>query len=277
MLGVCSLIPVTGTYGDTPHTEEQTEYWRQILTGEQPGLAAHERFFRRLPSPPRCKLCQAPFAGPLAPFFRLAGFRRWRLNQQICRWCIGTLDKHTGGAEVPVSLLYADVRGSTALAEEMPPVEFTKTMNRFYHVVAGAVDAELGVIDHMAGDGVMAFWIPGFVDEAHPMHAVAAGRRLAADLASEKTMGMSLPVGVAVHTGEAYVGVLGDAGSRDFTVLGDAANTVARLSSAVSAGELAMSESVAAAANVNTDDLEHRSFQVKGKAEPVPAWIERVA
>jgi len=247
------------------------EYWRQILVGEDRGLAFYARFFRKVPTAPRCKLCQAPFSGPFAPLFRLFGFRRWGLNQQICKWCIVDLEKHQGGAQVPVSVLYADVRGSTTIAESMSPVEFTKKLNRFYSIVAAAIDKELGVIDHIAGDGVMALWVPGFVGADHPMHAIEAGRRMADHLAAEQV----LPAGVAVHTGEAYVGVVGDKGSRDFTVLGDVANTVARLSSIASEGELALSEDVARAGEIDTARLEHRLVELKGKTETFPAWIER--
>lgn len=250
---------------------DQEEYWRQVLTGEDRGLAFYARFFRRVPTAPRCKLCQAPFSGPFAPLFRVLGFRRWGLNQQICKWCIVDLEKHQGGAQVPVSVLYADVRGSTTIAESMSPVAFTKTLNRFYSIVASAIDAERGVIDHIAGDGVMALWVPGFVGAHHPVHAIEAGRRMAANLAAEKV----LPVGVAVHTGEAYVGVVGDKGARDFTVLGDVANTVARLSSVATEGELALSDDIARVGEVDTTQLEHRLVDLKGKTETFPAWIER--
>jgi len=262
-------VPVT----DQPPSEADSEYWRRILTGEDRGLAFYERAFRRLPSPPRCKLCQAPFSGPLSPLFRLAGFRRWGLNQQICKWCIGSLEKHSGGAEIPVSVLYADVRGSTALAETIAPAEFSRRLNHFYKTAAVAIDAESGVIDHMAGDGLMAMWIPGFVRGDHPKHALLAGKRMATDLASDD----ALPVGIAVHTGEAYVGVVGHEGSRDFTVLGDVANTVARLSSTAAKGELAISESIAAAAGIDTSGLTHHLVELKGKSEPFGAWIADVA
>jgi adenylate cyclase len=255
-----------------PPSQEQSEYWRQILTGEQAGLKAYERIFRTLPSPPRCKLCQAPFKGPFAPVLRLLGFRRWRLNQQLCRWCISSLETHHGGAEIPVSLLFADVRGSTVLAERMAPAEFSRALDRFYSVVTGAIDAEHGVIDHLAGDGVMAMWIPGFVGAHHPQRCVAAGRHLATDLKREGASGLGFPAGVGVHTGVAYVGVVGEGGSLDFTVLGDAANTVARLGSSAAGGELVMSDVIVKAAGVDTAGLEARTLELKGKSEPFAAW-----
>lgn len=261
--------------GSHQHSEAD-EYWLRLLTGEDAIAGGARRLFRKMPSPPRCKLCYAPFAGPYAPILKMLGFRRWSLNQQLCRRCMRDLDQHQGGAEVPVSLLYTDVQGSTTLAEQLTPAEFTSALNRFFAVAFAAVDAEFGVIDHIVGDGVMALWVPGFVGGDHPQRAVTAGRRLAADLTSTRGAGDAFPAGVGVHTGLAYVGVVGQIGSLDFTVLGDAPNTVARLGSAVSSGELAMSDDIVAAAEVDTSGLDRRVLELKGKAEPFNAWIERV-
>jgi adenylate cyclase len=194
----------------------------------------------------------------------------------MCRFCVGGIEKVKGGTEVDVSLLFADVRGSTSLAEQMSPSEFSQSLDKFFALAFEAVDSEDGVIDHIVGDGVMALWVPGFVGEGHPAAAVRAGRKLATALKNEADLGISFPAGVGVHTGQAYAGVVGEAGSYDFTVLGDVPNTVARLGSAAQGGELAMSIDIASAAGINTDPLERRLLSLKGKAEPFPAWIERV-
>lgn len=259
------------------HRGADSEYWRSVLSGEDKNLGMLNRMFRSIPSAPRCKLCQAPFAGLGAPVFRVLGFRRWALNQQICRFCVSDLEKHNGGAEIPVSLLFTDVRGSTTLAERMTPAAFTASLEKFFALVFKAVDSEHGVIDHIVGDGVMAMWIPGFVGDSHPQRAVAAGRSLATNLAAAPDLGESFPAGVGVHTGTAYVGVVGQPGSLDFTVLGDAPNTAARLGSAASGGELAMSDRIVEAAGLDTDGMERRDLDLKGKAEPFPAWIEAVS
>ena len=223
---------------------QPSDYWKKLLSGEIPGLKPNQRLFRSLSSAPRCKLCHAPFEGPFAPILRVIGFRRWNLNAQLCGFCIKGIAMHQGGAEIPVSLLFADVRDSTALAETMSPAEFRITLRPFFTAVAAAVDTEHGVIDHIVGDGVMAMWIPGFVGDDHPQRAVVAGRSTAAALQARADFSS----GVGVHTGIAYVGVVGDEGSLDFTVIGDTANTAARLGSAGSQGELVMSEAIAAAA-----------------------------
>jgi adenylate cyclase len=196
------------------------------------------------------------------------------LNQQICRICVSSMTRQRGGAEIPVSLLFADVRGSTSLAESLPPKEFAQAMDAFFHLVAAAVDAESGVIDHIVGDGVMAMWIPAFVGPDHARHAVAAGRRLVADLRLPGKWGDAVPAGVGVHTGIGYVGVIGEPGSYDFTVQGDIANTTARLGSAASTGQLVMSDQVVTAAGVDTTDLSHRFLELRGKSDPVPVWVD---
>lgn len=249
-------------------------YWHTLLSGEDRGLSVLSRAFRSIPSAPRCKLCHAPFAGPVAPIFKLLGFRRWALNQQLCRFCVTDLDKHKGGPEIPVSLLFADVRGSTSLAEQMTPSDYTASLERFFTTVFKAVDSEDGLIDNIVGDGVMAMWIPAFVGQTHPERAVAAGRTLARNLATAPNLGDAFPAGVGVHTGIAYVGVVGQPGSHDFTVLGDAPNTTARLGSAASSGELAMSDDIVSAAHVDASHLQRRLLDLKGKADQFPAWIQ---
>jgi adenylate cyclase len=258
---------------DHPRRGDDSKYWAQLLGGHDPQLDFVQRAFSKLPSPPRCKLCMAPFTGPFAPLLRLVGFRRWALNQQLCRFCIRDLEKHRGGAEVAVSLLYVDIRGSTELAEQMSPAEFTRGLQRYLALVGAAVDAESGVIDHMAGDGVMAMWIPGFVGSEHPMRAMRAAFRVARDIAAAVKAGEGFPAGVGAHTGHAYVGVVGEPGARDFTVVGDTANTTARLSAGAAPGEVVLSQALIEATRTETAALQRRNLQLKGKAEPFDAWI----
>lgn len=248
------------------------EYWQTVLGGEDRSLDLMSRFLRRLPAAPRCKLCQAPFKGPFAPVLKMVGFGRWPLNPQMCRFCIRSLPKTRGGAEIPVSLLFADVRGSTTLAETMPPAAFREALDRFFALVTAAVDAEAGVVDHIVGDGVMAMWIPGFVGEHHAHHAVAAGLALATALSDDADRQGAFPAGVGVHTGLAYVGVVGEEPSLDFSVMGDAPNTAARLGSLAGAGELLLSDEAVAAAGVDTGGMHHRTVELRGKSAPLGVW-----
>src|SRR5215211_8739428 len=105
---------------------------RAVLTGESPWLARQRRAFRRIPSPPRCKLCAAPFAGLGGLVFRHAGFRRSSGNPALCTRCITDLRKRQlTGVEIPITLLFSDIRGSTAMGERMRPTDFHAFLDRF--------------------------------------------------------------------------------------------------------------------------------------------------
>jgi adenylate cyclase len=255
---------------------DHSEFWRRYLTGESGTLLRST--MKRLPSSPRCKLCAAPFAGPFAPALKLVGFRRWKLNHQLCRVCVRSMEKHVGGAEIPVSLMYVDVRGSTTLAETMSPTEMSSRLNDLFDHVGTVVDREDGVIDHIVGDGVMAMWIPGFVGEAHAHHALSAGLGVSVSVANDAKLAGRLPVGCGVHTGTAYVGVVGAlTSSLDFTVVGDVANTTARLGSLAGPGELLASDAILRAAGRDADDYEGRRLHLRGKSEILDARVVRPA
>ena len=90
-------------------------------------------FFRILPHDPRCKLCNAPFQGVGGTVVAaLFGRKQSSLNPQFCNICEEFAKKFPGGAEVEMSMLFVDVRGSTALSEQMTAMEFQKLINRFY-------------------------------------------------------------------------------------------------------------------------------------------------
>ncbi len=82
------------------------------------------------------------------------------------------------------------------------------------------------------------------------------------------------PVGVGINTGEAYFGTVGeDDDLVELTALGDAVNVAARLASEAATGEIVLSESTVRKAAIETTHLEHRKLKLKGKSEPVVAWV----
>jgi adenylate cyclase len=248
------------------------ERWRGMLTGDLPGLRRVRRVMGWIPSGPRCKLCAAPLGKPGTLVVRLAGFGPSELNRRVCRGCIRSLVKMPGGAEVEISLLFADVRGSTRLAERMPAQEFSHLMARFYGTAARVIDRRDGIVDKFVGDEVMALFIPGFAGDDHAADAIAAGR----DLLIETGNGGGepwIPVGAAVHTGIAYVGTVGEGDARDFTALGDPVNTTARLASCAAAGEILVSSAAASSSSLDTAGLENRTLTLRGRDETVDAWV----
>lgn len=251
------------------------EKWREVLMGEARGHICWSPWMRRIsrtiPSNPRCKLCDTPF-GPPGTVMRFIGFGPSRLNRRICSGCIHALEKRPGGAEIELSFLFADVRGSTTLAEGMPAEEFSQLMARFYARAADVVDRRNGIVDKFVGDAVVALFIPGFAGSDHAADAVAAATELLA--ATRDGDGEPwIPVGAGVHTGVAYVGTVGEGDTFDFTALGDSVNTAARLAGSAAAGEILVSSRAAEAARMKTGGLESRTLELRGRAESVEAWV----
>jgi adenylate cyclase len=247
--------------------DERTEFWHKVLT--LPGLAPFARYFRWLPSSSRCPLCLAPYSPPFAPIVGRLGFGRHSRYPQLCNPCFRDLAKVPGGAEVSVTVLFADVRGSTGIAEQASAMEFSVLLQGFYTLVTEVVQAEGGIIDKFLGDGVMALFIPSFTERHDAASAVAAARRILAETA--------LPVGVGVNTGPAFTGFLGPTAEvAGFTAVGDAVNVAHRLGETAAAGELLVSAEVATQAgfepNASSEPWEARDLSVKGRDQTVRAW-----
>ncbi|HVD65804.1 MAG TPA: adenylate/guanylate cyclase domain-containing protein [Gaiellaceae bacterium] len=253
--------------------ESNEEAWRQILTGEMRGLRTFQSLWKKIPSEPRCKLCYAPFGKPGRFFIRVLGGKPSPLNRRLCTWCMGSAHKHPGGAEVEISAMFADVRGSTTLAEHLPAGEFGQLLTRFWGTAARSVDRWDGIVDKFVGDEAVALFIPGFAGKDHAARAIATAR----DLLMETGHGDGepwIPVGIGVHTGVSYVGYIGEGDAVDFTAVGDTVNIAARLTSMASAGEILISDASALAADLDTSALERRTLELKGREETVDAWVQ---
>ena len=251
---------------------EQNEAWRAALMGEARGLDLTRKLVRRIPAGPRCKLCEAPMSAPGSVLLKPFGFGPSKLNRRLCRACFRHIEKNPGGAEVELSLLFADVRGSTGLAEHMPAQEFSRLISRFYGTAARVVDGWHGLVDKFVGDEVVALFVPGFAGRDHASRAIAAGRELLRETGNDAAEPW-IPVGAGVHTGIAYVGRVGEGDACDFTAVGDAVNTAARLASSAGAGELLVSRAAADAAGFDSGELEARTLSLRGRDETVDAFV----
>ena len=233
--------------------------------------------FRLLPSEPRCPIDYYPFQGIGGALVRLfLGITPSKMNPRLCNLCDQAAKKYQGGAEVETSLLFADIRGSTSIAETMKPADFSELINRFYDVTTKVVINTNGMIEKLVGDEVTAFYVPGIAGPEHAGVAVEAARMILGETQHGSSAGPWVPVGVGIHTGKAWIGsVRSEEGMTDIAVLGDVANVAARLASQAGPGEILISEATRSAAGVERDGLEFRHLALKGRAEPVDAWILR--
>jgi adenylate cyclase len=249
------------------------EKWRRLLTGTDPDMVRLRGIMHRIPNGPRCKLCSAPFEAPGKYLLRPFGYKRWEANRALCTTCARGLNKERGGAEIDACFLFADIRGSTTIAEHTSPSAFHELLERFYMATGKAVDHAGGLVDKYMGDGVVAIFIPAFAGGREPSRlAIEAAQAILVETGNAGDGEPWLPVGVGVHCGSAFVGVMGvDEGALDFTGVGDTVNTAARLGSEAAAGEILVSTGALDRAGISRDGLEIRHLALKGKEEIVDA------
>lgn len=245
--------------------------WEQVLTGGHKPLKFVRALFKHLPSDPRCKLCIAPFGGFGGKVSGLAGFSPSRMNPNFCSNCLERLPP--GGAEVEVAVLFADVRGSTAMGESVSATEFAAVMNRFYRIATQTLVGHDGLIDKLLGDEVMALFLPGLCGPEYRQKACDAAVALLHAVKEDSGLSGALSIGVAVHAGPAFVGNVGSEGVFDFTALGDTVNVAARMQSLAGSGEFVVSDELYQLTRLGPAELQ--SVSVKGKAEPIAVRVIR--
>lgn len=246
-------------------TSGDEAFWREYLTRGDAMETRARRVLKHLPHGPRCKLCAAPFAGAAAPFMRAINKRPALKNPTVCNACFDYMDKHHGGAEIDGSYLFADIRGSTSLAERLPPTEYRALIDRFYATTADIVFEHDGGVDKFVGDEIVAFYFPLMSGPNHARKAVDTGLAMLQATGHADPDGPWVPVGVGVSSGMAWVGAVGDEKRTDLTALGDTVNIAARLGSTAKAGELLVTAEAAAAAGLDPT-LERRTLDLKGKS-----------
>ncbi len=250
-------------------TAQESEVWRVVFADGHPALRSYQDFNKKLPRDPRCKLCAAPFRGWGSVIMRFQGREPSSRNPRYCSRCDSFMREHPGGAEVEMSLLFVDVRNSMALAEKLTPTQFGNLMNQFYANVTKALFDTDGFIDKFVGDAVIGLYPPGMSGPDHAKLAVQAAQQIV-----RSAGGGSLPVGVGVHTGLAYIGTVGGAEgtSTEITALGDNVNIADRLASVAGPGEALISDATWQAAGLTVGDGMPRQIEIKGKTEPVSVW-----
>jgi len=188
---------------------------------------------------------------------------------------MGVAHKYPGGAEVELSMLFVDVRGSTSLAERMSAAEFSQLLNRFYKCATDVLIKTDAFIDKLVGDEVIGLYLPLFTGPNHASAAIKAAQDLLRVTGHGNHEGAWLPIGVGVHTGTAYVGVVSGAEGTvtDVTALGDCVNVTARLASKAGPGEALISNMAYVASGLKLINCEQRQLELKGKSEPVSVHV----
>jgi len=254
-----------------------TKAWEIMLTTgrEYTGMGRFRHMLKFLPRNPRCRICNAPFEGLGGGLVKMfLGKQPSRLNPLICNACEVFAQKHPGGAEIELAMLFADIRGSTALAEKLGAREFSNLIDRFFRVASDLLVHTDGMIEKLIGDQVACLYMPGFAGPLYAQRAVQAARELLEATGHGGSKSPWVPLGIGVHHGRAFVGAVGSKdGVVEITALGDAVNATARLASLAGVGEILLTEEAIEHAHWQPDGHERRLLDLKGRIAPLAVRV----
>jgi len=182
------------------------------------------------------------------------------------------------GQNREMSVLFTDVRGFTAISEQLQPKELTRLMNDFLTPMTRIIHKHRGTIDKYMGDAIMAFWGAPLKDAQHAEHALAAAMEMVETLEQMQTHFQDngwpeIKIGVGLNTGPMSVGNMGSEFRMAYTVLGDAVNLSSRLEGLTKTYGVNIIVSDTTRHTVSTylyRKLDH--VRVKGKQQPVAIY-----
>jgi adenylate cyclase len=265
------------------------ETWYYYLTGEwhipfpaelknaRALLNSQQKFYSVFPSDLHCHECGIPINGFWGNVWRFMGSAPSSFSPRLCSACEKSARQYEVGAEVELSMIFADVRGSTPLAESKDPSGFKEIINRFFKETSKVLIERNAMVNRLMGDQVIGLFVPRFVGKNHAGIALEAAIDLLRVTGHGESNEPWISVGAGVHTGKAYVGAVGAAeGVTEIAVLGIAPTLCARLSSKAAAGEILISEESVKSGNLDVSGLESRSLELKGVSQPVSVRVMKV-
>jgi adenylate cyclase len=267
------------------------DLWRLLFATGHPDLIAKQKRFQKQGIPPRCRLCMAPFGELPASGWADDHPGPSNRNPRFCSLCDHFIRANPGGASVIMTLVFVDVRGSTALSEKLELEEYVRRINDFYRRTTTVFVETDGFMMDVVGDEVFALYPAGFSGVSASDSEVAEQDlpRVRTVTAARKALGAArrlveiaknssadeLAFGVSVHTAPVYVGTIRGAeeGISDVRVWGVEVNKAARMCAQSGPGEALLSSELCAAAGLSMTDLPERTLEFKGISRPVSAHV----
>lgn len=183
-----------------------------------------------------------------------------------------------GGANQNITVLFADIRGFTSLAEHAPPEQVVQLLNRYFTAMTEIIFAHNGTLDKYLGDGLMALFGAPHATPKDAANAVSAAvqmqRRMIVFNQELRAEGFQeINIGIGLHTGEATVGYIGSERRSEYTAIGDTVNLASRLESNSKGGQILLTEATAQAASQASYVFRPReAITVKNRVQPVPLY-----
>lgn len=181
-----------------------------------------------------------------------------------------------GGRQIEISVMFADIRGFTAIAENLEPSAVVELLNLYLHSMEEEVFKEAGTLDKYTGDGMMVIFGAPLQQPDHAARAVRTAlnmQRAAAEVSRARGESeFKIEYGIGITTGPAVVGQIGSPRRLDYTAIGDTVNLAARLEGQAPPGVVLIDRATYLAVQDWIVATELAPVSVKGKARPVPVW-----
>ena len=181
------------------------------------------------------------------------------------------------GERQEVTILFADLRGYTTIAEGLPPEEVVRLLNEYLTLAAEEIQSSGGYLDKFIGDGVMGVYNAPEPQRDHQWLAVCTAVRIQERLHEltgklDAALGVQLRAGIGVNTGLGVVGTIGPERAMNYTVIGDAVNVAARLQATAQGGEVLVSQQTYEQVRDRVDAEALDALSVKGRVQPVMTY-----
>src|SRR5688500_13732889 len=181
------------------------------------------------------------------------------------------------GERKPVTALFADVVGSTTLAEQMDPEDWTQIINEAFDLMSKAVYRYEGTIAQLQGDAMLAFFGAPVAHEDDPDRAIRAALEMVAETDEfarqlKQERGIDFRIRAGINTGPVIVGNVGSDLRYEYTALGDAVNVAARVQTSAEPGTVVVSANTQRSVKDAFDFADLGEVELKGKAEPVQLY-----
>ena len=203
-------------------------------------------------------------------------FERYVPSHVVERLLADPTQVRLGGTQQMVTVLFADLRGFTTLAQALPPDQLVDVLNGHLTVAAEAVLAYDGTISQYAGDLVMAIFNAPLPQVDHAPRAALAAQRLRQEMASYHAClppNLRMEFGVGIASGEAVVGNIGAKELLHYTAIGDTVNLAQRLEEIAGGGEILLTEGTQQLLANTAAGVEARGCtSIRGRSEPVPVY-----
>ncbi|MGA7794010.1 MAG: adenylate/guanylate cyclase domain-containing protein [Candidatus Acidiferrales bacterium] len=202
---------------------------------------------------------------------KLGALERFLSPEVASKVAADAADLRLGGRKQTATLLFADIRSFTAMAETTPPEQVVEILNGFFQQMTDVIFQHEGTIDKYLGDGLMCFFGAPFSHWDDALGAVHAAIEMQAALAELNRAETHPPLrmGIGIHTGEVIIGYMGSARRMDYTAIGDTVNVAARLTAEAEPNQILVS---AATWNAMREKVPARALparKLKGRGEPI--------